>query len=398
MGIGLFLNAWIARYLEPEGFGFISLGLIFGSFVAALCGSGLDSVIVKSLLEQKASTSQIIGNFFIVRLVLGLLTCVGILFYVLFFSQTYSTSSFAILLISFGNLFVSLDTIDSYYQSHLLSKFTVFAKNASFLVISAFRIFLLLNHYSIEWFIASFCVELILSGVFMIISYSYSTKNNFFNFKFDFEFIKDILKNQYLLILGTVLYIIYIKIDQILISTILNAKELGIYSAALKLSEIWFFVPVIVSSSIFPSLIQLKNENENLFLQKIQFFFKASLVIGIIFSFLISVSSSSIISKIYAEKYMSSAIILAIHTWSVIFVAWEYFCSNYLYIEKYTNILFSRILISCIFSICFNIILIPQYGIIGAVVSSLLSHFVMSTISLLFLKKHVIYVKCNLKL
>ena len=48
------------------------------------------------------------------------------------------------------------------------------------------------------------------------------------------------------------------KIDQVMIKEMLGAEAVGQYAAAVRLSEVWYFIPIIIASSLFPAIVILK--------------------------------------------------------------------------------------------------------------------------------------------
>ena len=48
---------------------------------------------------------------------------------------------------------------------------------------------------------------------------------------------------------------IYMKIDQVMIKQMLGADQVGLYAAAVRLSEVWYFIPIVITASVFPAII-----------------------------------------------------------------------------------------------------------------------------------------------
>lgn len=63
---------------------------------------------------------------------------------------------------------------------------------------------------------------------------------------------------------------IYMKIDQVMIKNMLDVKAVGNYAVAVKLTEVWYFIPVVISSSLFPAIIKAKKISEKLYYGRLQ--------------------------------------------------------------------------------------------------------------------------------
>ena len=53
---------------------------------------------------------------------------------------------------------------------------------------------------------------------------------------------------------------VYMKIDQVMLKEMLDAKAVGIYAAAVKLCEAWYFVPTAVTVSLFPAIMPVQTK------------------------------------------------------------------------------------------------------------------------------------------
>ena len=80
---------------------------------------------------------------------------------------------------------------------------------------------------------------------------------------------QDLLRESLPLILSGLTIMIYMRIDRIMLGQIIGDKAVGVYSAATRISEIWYFIPMTVSSSVMPSIFKAKEISEELYYQRI---------------------------------------------------------------------------------------------------------------------------------
>ena len=72
-----------------------------------------------------------------------------------------------------------------------------------------------------------------------------------------------LLANSWPLLMSALAIMAYMKMGQIMLGNMVGAKELGIYSAAVRLTELWYFIPVAIASSVFPALVRsLENDSD----------------------------------------------------------------------------------------------------------------------------------------
>jgi PST family polysaccharide transporter len=48
---------------------------------------------------------------------------------------------------------------------------------------------------------------------------------------------------------------LYMRIDQIMLGQMVGNETVGIYSAAVRITEVWYFIPMAIVASVFPSII-----------------------------------------------------------------------------------------------------------------------------------------------
>jgi len=167
----------------------------------------------------------------------------------------------------------------------------------------------------------------------------------------------------------------------------IDDKAVGIFSAAVRLSEAWYFIPSVITNSILPALIKEREVNQENYLHKLQQSFKIMAFLGIITAIIISFSASYIIKILYGPAYTGAAPILAVHTWTSVFVFLGFASGNWFVVENLQKYVFYRTLAGAVINVCLNLILIPAYGGLGAAFATLISQFVASYFFNLFKRK-----------
>lgn len=373
MGAGMLVGVWVARYLGPENFGTLNYVIAFASFFGIISGFGLDAIVVRELVKEPDKESLILGNACLIKFVSALVSLSVVILIVLLYPQT-PLINLSIVIITFGFIFQCFDVIDFYYQAKVLSKRTVIAKNISFLMVSLIKIFLILKGYDLIAFVYIASIEVILSSFFLGISF-YLHKRSKIKWKLDFKYSVFLIKQGFPLVLSGFVIVMYMRIDQIMLGNILGQQAVGYYSAAIKITELWYFIPTIICSSILPSMINAKLiddlKYENLFKKLYITLNLLSISIAIPITFL----SYTFIELIYGSEYILSAGVLSISIWAAVFAFLSVGTGQYLIIENFTRIAFYRNLISSLMNIILNLLLIPLYGINGAAWATLSSYF-----------------------
>src|SRR3546814_11976049 len=48
----------------------------------------------------------------------------------------------------------------------------------------------------------------------------------------------------------------YMRIDQIMLATMLDDHAVGVFSAALRVAEVWYFIPMAITGAAFPRMLE----------------------------------------------------------------------------------------------------------------------------------------------
>ncbi|MGA7953907.1 MAG: oligosaccharide flippase family protein, partial [Gloeobacterales cyanobacterium] len=73
MGVGLFVGVWVARYLGPEKFGLFNYASAFVALFSTFATLGLDSIVVRDLIQDPSGKNETLGTAFILKLIGGIL-------------------------------------------------------------------------------------------------------------------------------------------------------------------------------------------------------------------------------------------------------------------------------------------------------------------------------------
>ena len=372
----LLVGIWVARYLGPEQFGLFSYTMAFALLFSAISQLGLNSIVVRELINNPRLKNFYLGTAFGLKLV-GALAMLSIIAIAVQFTENNSTTKFCILIIASGAIFQSFEVIDFYFQSKVLSKFVAICKIVQLAISSLVKTYLIYSESQLLPFVIVAMFDQATLGLSLYIAYRYKLNKSFFKF-FSLKIAKKLLYNGFPVMLSGLVIGIYTRIDQIMIKEILGEKEVGIYAASVRLSEIWYVIPSIVVASLFPSIINAKKNSNDLYQQRIRRLYSVMLCFAICVGVVVTLFSNSIILTLYGERYAESAIVLAIHIWTCPFVFLGIASSAWYTAENLQKFLLTNTLVGAVVNILLNAYLIPLYGITGAAVSTVIAQAVSS--------------------
>ena len=373
IAVSLFVGIYVARYLGPERFGLLSYALSFVGIFIMLATLGLDEVVVRELIKTPEQREKILGTSFLLKLVGTLLMWAAILVAIPLTENDLQTN-ILIIIIAFGTVFLAFNVIDFNFQAKVKSKYVVLAQFVQLIISSIVKIILVVNEAPLIWFASVYSLDVIVLAMGLVFAYLYNG-DNIFSWKWSFETSKYLLHDSWPLILAGVVISVYMKIDQVMIKEMLGAKEVGLYAAAVKLSEAWYFIPMAIASSLFPAIINAKVYQKEVYYQRLQKLYDLMVWIAIAIALPTTFLSTLVVEFLYGKEYLGSSSVLIIHIWTAVFVFLGVASSKYLLAENFIKKTFYRTFIGALLNIIMNYYLIGIIGIQGAAISTLVSHF-----------------------
>ncbi len=376
MGVGLFVGIWVARYLGPVQFGIFSYSLSFVGLFAVFATFGLDGIMVRELVKDDNKRDVLLGTAFLLKIV-GAIFVLLLLYSSTLFSSNTQETNILIFIIASATLLQSFNVIDFYFQSKVLSKYVAYANFISLFISSIIKITLIINEAPLIYFAWTVLFDSFILALGFI--YFYKLNNlSIFKWKYDKKIDLSLLNDSWPLILSGMVIAIYMKIDQVMINEMLGSKAVGQYAAAIKLSATWYFLPMVISSSVFPAIINAKKSSTTLYYKRLQKLYDLMAWIAITIAIVFTFSSEWIVNLLYGEEYKEAGKILTIHIWAGVFVFLGTASSKWFIVENLQKHSFYRSLMGAIVNVILNFILIPKYSIYGAAIATIISQAIAS--------------------
>lgn len=385
--INLFVGVWLARYLGPSKFGLLNFGIAIVTVLLPIVNFGLQGILVKELFDNSENKNIILGTSFVLKLFISI-AVVLLIFFSGYYHPLYSNDleKNVVLFVSLSLLFQPFLVIESWYESQANTKVSSILKTLFFFVVSLIKVLFILKQESLVSFAILYSVEGFFVAIAVLIAYL-KDEGSILKWSFNASILKDLTRKSWLLVFSSISAVIYLKIDQVMIGSMISDEELGYYSAAVRFSEAWYFIPAIMLNALFPAILSAKNigfEKYSVRLQQLcDFLFLGSFTLALVVTFI----AEFVIILFYGVDYSASVIILQIHIWAAIFVFLRAVLSKWLIAEgKYRFSLISQ-LCGAIINVLLNLLLIPLYGGVGAAIATIISYSVASFFILGFFKE-----------
>lgn len=370
-------NFALSNYLGPERFGILNYPMAIVTFFMAIAALGLDGFVTRELLNNPEKKNAILGTAFRMRLIAGITTLPFLyIVYTAINSHRHLDAPFSfVLIVGFTSVIQSVNIIDSFFQSRIKGKYIMYVQVAGNIVSAFIKLALILLKVSLIWFVYSLLFDAVLIAAGYILIYR-QTGNHLSTWKFNGEIAAYLFKHSWPLAFSAVLVTIYMKIDQAMIASYLDSKQLGIYSTVASLSESWYFIPVAIVTSVFPAIMNAKKTDLARYRLRLQNMYDLMVVISLSIAIIMTFGSSIIYHIVYKPEFWPGSTVLAVHVWAGIFVFLGSASGQYLIAEGYTKLSMLRTGVGALVNVVLNIYLLPAYGILGAAYATLVAYFV----------------------
>lgn len=371
---GILIGVWVARYLGPENFGLMSFVVAIIAILGGLSKLGLDGIIVREIVNNPKNKNIILGTTFWLKF-LSASVVITLLCVLLPFLNSNHQINFLLIILSIGLLFQSFEVIEFYLQAKVLAKFISICKIIQLSISAILKITLIVFNAELQLFVLVIAFDYFTLALAYYLSYKLLNKSPFYRF-FDISSAKNLLKDSWPLILSSIVILIYMRIDQIMIKAFMSDYEVGIYSAAVKLSEAIYFIPVIITASLFPAILNARNKSYKEYYERLQSLYSFMIWLAILISIPLTLTADTIVNILFGDEYAMSSSVLKYHIWSSVFIFLGISFQKYLLAENLTKLSMYRTVMGVISNIALNYYMIPIYGVMGAAYSTLISQFI----------------------
>ncbi len=400
--VAFFVGAYVARYLGPKNFGLMSYAISFVGLFGFLAGFGVDGILNRELIKFPEKRDELLSTSFWIKLLGGFLAILAVNT-ISFFANNDYLIRLLIFIFSLSFIFQSFNIFNLFFQSKVLSEKGVKAQIISNILSAIMKITFIYCHLGVIYITSLYIFDSITLGIGLSSIY-YKKEKRLPLFKIDKKLLISLLRDSLPLMFSVIAMTVYTKIDQVIIKSMLDEASVGVYAAAVKLSECWYFIPGLICGSLFPAIVNAKKINQDFYEKRMTFLYSLLVYLGLIIAFVVFIFSKPITLLIFGQEYIEAIRVSRIYAWSIIptFIMTGFW--YYLLNENYTKIYLIITAIGALSNIILNILLIPHFGIIGSAYATLISYSLPPFSLLLFKKtsnqmklffKSVIFYKLN---
>ena len=369
---GLLVGIYVARYLGPARYGLLNYAMSFVGLFTAFSTLGLDGIVIRELVKNENRRDELLGSAFWLKTGGAVLLFAWVMVAVQFTNSDRLTVAI-VAVIAGGVLFDALHVIDFYFQARVQSKFVAMASVGALAAASCMKLALIFAQSELIWFaVVTVAEKALLVGGYVF--YYYRNHLSPLRWRFNRQTALSLLKDSWPLILSGMSIMIYMRIDQILIKELLDSEAVGLYAVAVRLSEIWYFVPVTITASIFPAMLNAQTQKSH-YTRRLQQLYDFMALVSIGVALVTTIAGKTLVLFLFGAAYAPAGETLIIHIWAGVFVSLGVANGKWLIAENLTRVSMINTMLGAMLNVGLNLWLIPLMGINGAAIATVISYF-----------------------
>ncbi len=359
-----------ARYLGPKDYGIINYAAAIIGIVTPIAQLGLTSTLVQEFIDNPEHEGKTLGTALVMDLASSTV-CLGMVSLFVWVANYGEAKTIVVcVLYSISLMFKALELLQYWFQYKLLSKFPSVVMVISYLIVSIYRIFLLITARSIYWFALVHALDFAIIGISLLFLFYKKSEQKL---SFSFELVKRLFNKSKFYILSSMMVTIFQYIDQIMLKNIIGDEENGYYTAAITSASVLQFAYVAIVDSMRPVILEAKKNNSPNYEMNISRLYCITIYMALIQGIGFTLFAKLIVWILYGAEYMVAVKVLQTLVWYLAFSYMGVVRNIWILAEGKYKMLWKINLAGAVLNVAINALLIPKFGAVGAALASLLT-------------------------
>ena len=368
--VAMLINMLTARYLGPSGFGLITYASSLVAFVLPIMQLGLSNVLVQEIVSSPEKEGKILGTSITLSVLSSFCCIIGVSAFSFVANPGETETILVCFLYSLVLIFQAFDYVEYWYQAKLMSKYTSMISLMAYVIVSAYKIFLLLKGKSVYWFAISNALDYVLISFGGLVLYRRLGGGEL---SFSLEIGKKLFSKSKHYILSSMMVTVFAQTDKIMLKMMLDESATGYYGAAVTCAGMTGFVFTAIIDSFRPSIFEGQKEGNEVFRHRLTMLYSIVIYLSLAQSTVMTLFSKWIIYILYGTAYNPAISALQIIVWYTTFSYMGSVRNIWILANEKQKCLWKINMSGAVANVILNAVLIPLMGLNGAAVASLIT-------------------------
>lgn len=370
--LGTALTLLIARQIGPAEFGAFST--VFASFMlfGALAGLGLKDVVIDEIASGRMDPQRVASTASAMVFAASSVLSVAFVVLINLVYPGYETEFWASCFLSAILLFKGLEVLLFGLEAHAELRSISLSQQASIVVGAIGKVAILLIGATVVSFAAVTALEFLMLYAAAVV---FASQRGLVLSAgaFRVEYAVTLFKRSWPLAASSLAVIGYFYVDQIMIALLMDAESVGIYAAASRISQQLYILPTVLVAAYYPRLTHIHAQTPSAFDEGFTVLSVVLVTLAIILSGVMFLLSDPLLALILGSQFDETATILKLHALGLIFVSLNVISGRWYVMRGLQNLTLVRQLLTAALNVILNLLLIPLFGLEGAVYATLTS-------------------------
>jgi polysaccharide transporter, PST family len=364
----------VVRYLGPANYGLLTYALALVGILAPFVQLGLDSIAVRDMVNDRESSAEIMGTAFVLMLASAVILVPAAIGAAVAFGNGDPRKYTIVGVLAVQYLFQALTIIDYWFRSGVRSKFVVWSSKAGLLANALLALVLIRQHSGTGMFALPTVLEAFVTACGLLFFYR-RTGQHVSKWAFNARRAVALLRDGAPFLVGGVFGAISMKAAFIILEKIGPTRDVGLYGAAVRLSEMWYFVPMAIVVSIFPVIVHSrKSLSPESYDRRVQALYDVVALIGYGIALPTTLLARVLMPLIFGGAYAAAGPLLAIYIWMFLLVSIGIVRSTWLVAEGFGRHYMIATGGGAALNVALTYLLIPRFGVTGAAWATIAAH------------------------
>jgi O-antigen/teichoic acid export membrane protein len=361
-----------ARYLGPSNYGLINYAASLVGFFAPIASLGFGDVLVREIVDAPNREGEKLGTAMLLSALSGVACVVGVITFAAVANPNEPTTVLVCAIYSLKLILQNFNLINYWFQAKLLSKYSSLISLAAYVLISGYRVFLLITQKNVYWFAATASLDILLIGFASLFIYNRVGTQSL---KFSGKTGKEIFLKSRHYIVSTMMVAIFAQTDKVMLKAMLSETATGYYSAAIACIGATNFIYPAIIDSFRPPIFEAHNLDKEMFKRRLAMLYCIIIYLSLAQSLVMSIFAPFIIRIIYGIAYAPAQSALRLAVWFTTFSYLGAVRNIWILANNQQRHLWKINLSGAAANVLLNAVLIPHMGINGAALASIVTQF-----------------------
>ncbi|WP_395716701.1 flippase [Prosthecobacter sp.] len=367
--LSLVLTCLLARHLGGAGFGELAVAMALVSILLSVGELGFSRYTVREIMKDGSDAGDVLGTTITARLIVSALLFIGLIAWI-----GVSSPHASLLYIVYGTQLLTNPATEvlAWLEANGRVSKAVIAQFIGFLASAVFIAFGIWKNEPLWFFALTYALE---GWIFIALSacafWRHGGRIHLRAFQFSRAWA--LFSRSWPELASQAALILLFRLDTMMIEWLRGPEEAGVYGAAVRVSEMAYFVPGILATLFLPRLMEARQTQSSSYDKRVIDYFSASVMLAFAVAAGLLILSP-LLPFAFGHAFERSSEMLRIHAWAFIPYAIGIARTQILTVEDKLAANLPSVIVSVFVNAWLNTEWIPAHGGVGAAWATLVSY------------------------